>query len=386
MTEIEIKAQEDKDKKAMETIVEAVTEKSVPIIMEKIKAEQPLRKDIFEDGSVNERKEATEKKQKAAEYFKALVNRGNTKALSSGTSTSGSELVPTYVSDQLINVAQKYGLIRKYARNWPMQGMNENVPTATSVTAYRLGGDTAAINSSQATTGAVQLRAKTIGVIVPISRVLLENSTINLVDAITFLCGKAIAKLEDQWGFLGLAAGEGIFQNASVPVTTLATGGTTYNKALAEDLLTVIDSLDENYLDDNLRWIMSHSVLNNFRRIRSVVGTDKQGFLLENLGGVLPPTLWDIPYDTSAVMPKNSDGSQTSKDFLALANYDNIIHGDSMEYTTEMSNEATIVDSDGSTLINMFQQNMVALKVWGRIDIQLSNASGAFGILKTSAS
>ena len=131
---------------------------------------------------------------------------------------------------------------------------------------------------------------------------------------------------------------------------------------------------------------MSYSVLNNFRRIRSVVGSDKQGFLLENLGGNLPSTLWDIPYDTSAVMPKNSDSVQTSKKFLGLVDYDNVILGESMEYTMEMSDQATITDVDGSTLMNTFQQNMVALKIWGLVDIQLSNPASAFAVLKTAAS
>jgi len=52
----------------------------------------------------------------------------------------------------------------------------------------------------------------------------------------------------------------------------------------------------------------------------------------------------------------------------------------------EISDQATITDTDGSTLINLFQQNMVALKIWGLVDIQLSNPSKAFANLATSAS
>src|SRR5947209_1769343 len=125
MTKDEKELQEQKDHETMETIVGAVTEKTVEKVLEKIKADQPLRKNIFGNEEVSKSAELTERKAIAAEYLKALVNKSNTKALSAGSSTAGAELVPTYVSDQIITVAQNYGLIRKYATSWPMQGINE---------------------------------------------------------------------------------------------------------------------------------------------------------------------------------------------------------------------------------------------------------------------
>jgi HK97 family phage major capsid protein len=358
------------------------------MVLEQIKANKPLRKDIFGNGDIDKDASLKESKDQAAEYLKALIAKDatRTKALSSGTSTSGSELVPTYVADQFITVAQKYGLARKYARKWPMQGVNENVPTLSSTTAYRLASDTTAMTAAQPTTGALQLRAKTVGVIIPVSKVLLQNSSVALVDAITMLGAKAIAKLEDQWALLGLGAGEGIFQTVGVPKVTMASTMTTYAKATAENLLDMLDLVDENFIDETTRWAMSLSMLNNFRRLRAAVSADKQGFLFQGFGGVTPPTLWDIPYDTTAVMPKNSDGTQNNKPCMALVNWDNVVFGDAMQYTMEISDQATITDTDGSTLINLFQQNMVALKIWGLIDIKVSNPTLAHCILATSNS
>ena len=385
MTEEEKKKVEEAElaKKELKTVVDAVT----PEVVKAIKESAPLRKEIFGDGNDTKKDEAT-KKADAAEYMKALMAKdgARTKALSAGSSTSGSELVPTYVSDSIITVAQKYGLVRKYGRSWPMQGINENIPTMTTLTAYRLAGDTAAITASQPTTGAVQLRAKTVGVIVPVSKVLLQNATANVVDAITMLAGKAIAKLEDQWGLLGLGVGEGVFQTVGVPVVTMSSSNTTYAKATAENLLDMLDVIDENFLGSSMRWALSLSMLNVFRRLRSVVGSDKQGFLFQGFGDAIPSTMWDIPYDTTAVMPKVTDGSQAGKKCLALVDYENLIHGDAMQYTMEVSDQATITDTDGMTLINLFQQNMVALKVWGLVDIQLSNPTKAFAALATAAS
>src|SRR5947209_12621548 len=155
----QLEEQEKKDKEAIQTIAQAVT----PEVIKYFEANKPVRKNVFADGSISERQELAEKKQQAVEFLKAMEKHdyARIKALSSGTATSGLELIPTYVSDQFITVAQKYGLARKYAKKWPMIGISENIPTASTVNAYRLGTDTTSIQSSAATTGAVQDRKST---------------------------------------------------------------------------------------------------------------------------------------------------------------------------------------------------------------------------------
>ncbi len=238
----------DEDQKTLETVIDAVTEKTV----EQLKKELPLRKDIFGSRDDEEKKELSGKKEAAAEFLRKLALGESTKGLTAGSSTSGAELVPTYVSDQLITVAQNYGLVRKYGRTWPMEGSNVDIPTLSSISAYRINTDGSKITSAQPTTGAVNLRGKTVGVIIPVSQKLLRNATPELVDALNMLAGKAIAKLEDDWAFNGKGSGEGIFQNTSVPVLTLGSGNTTYNKVAAEDLLSAMDLMDECQLEFNI--------------------------------------------------------------------------------------------------------------------------------------
>lgn len=373
-----------------ETVTPAVTEKSVDIILEKIKNEKPLRKALFGGEHSEEGNDLQEKKQIATDFLKALGNRQSTKALTTTGTATGAELVPTLIADQFITVAQDYGLARKYARRFPMNDkILENIPTIGSIAAYRNLADGAVISSQVPSTGAVSLHALTAAVIIPVTKVLLQQATFDLGAVFAYLAGKAFARMEDQWALPGVNSGEGVMLNGSVPVATLASGKTTYAQASATDLLSVENLLDENFVADDsnkLRWAMSRSVLNVFRSERAVVGTDKQGFLLPGYGDNTPPTLWGHPYDTTAVMPKTSAGSQNGTPFMALVDWDNVILGDCKEYVLEISDQSTITDTDGSTLINLFQQNMVALKFWGLIDIKLSNPSKAFGVLKTSAS
>jgi len=374
----------EEEKKAFEELSQKVIETVAPAITEKVLAELPRRKNIFGGESANA--EVLEQKKAAAEYLRAkfLRDEAKAKALSSGTTGSGAELVPTYVSSEIVRLSEKAGLVRQYARKWPMQGGNENVPTLSSVTSYRVDEGTK-ITSSQPATGNVQLRTKTVGVIIPVSKRLLRNASIQLVDALNALAAEAIAKLEDKWAILGLASGEGVFQHASVPGVTLGTGDTTYAKVEPEDLLDAIDLVAEEAVNEKMKWVMSLSVLNALRRKRAVVGTDPQGFLLGGFGGVVPKTLWDIAYETCSYMPKTSEGSQAGKKFMALVNFDYVLFGDENVYTLDVSDVATITDTNGSTIINSFEQEMVAIKVTESVDIQLAEPNKAFAWIKTAS-
>src|SRR5947209_9338128 len=79
----EVKEGEQEDfKKVVEAVTEAVTPKTVDAVLAKLKEDKPLRKGIFsqEDASHAERSELTEKKELAAEFFKALSQKDTVRA------------------------------------------------------------------------------------------------------------------------------------------------------------------------------------------------------------------------------------------------------------------------------------------------------------------
>ena len=155
MNEQEKLKKEQDQAEAMQTIVQAVT----PEVIKLLDAREPVRKNIFEDGSKSERKELEDKKKQAADYLKALERNDMVarKDLSSGLTSNGAELVPTYISDQVILQKQKYGLVEKYAQKFPMEGIHEDIPTFTTATAYRSNTDISALQSSSPLTGSVYL-------------------------------------------------------------------------------------------------------------------------------------------------------------------------------------------------------------------------------------
>ncbi len=349
-------------------------------VYEKIMADLPNRKDIFGGGENADEKMHTSR-QKSADYLKALYegDMAQAKAMSVGTNADGGFLAPDYFASEVVRVAQKYGLVRRLARPWTMEGKTEKIPTADNVVAYRVN-EKAAATASQPTLGQVTLTAKKLVAMIPVSNELLEDSSVNLVDLLTLLAGEALAKKEDDWGINGLGAGEGIFQTSGVPIVTMGSGDTTYAKADFNDLLDVMNLMDENALN-NARWLMSFSVFNAFRKIQDTTGEP----ILQNPGGGQPATLWNFPVEFSPIMPKTADGSQAAKKFLTLANLDYMMFGDRKQVTVEVSKEATITDTDGSTALNLFERDMSAVRVIERVDIELAAATQAFSLLKTSA-
>lgn len=375
----------------VERTSEKVTEKVTPAItkdvFEQLKEELPKRKDLFggETTQADERKKELEGKQKAAEFIKAVYQRDSAqvKALSEGTADEGGYFVPEIFANEIIRLAPKYGLIRRQARNYPAsgEGYKTHLPTVSNVTAYRVN-ESATITSSQPTTGQVNITIKKVAALIPMSNELLKDANVATVDILSMLSAEAFAKYEDEWGFLGKAAGEGIFQNTNVPALTLGAGDTTYDAVDFDDLLDVLGKLDESALP-GARFYMSFSVFNALRKKKHSSGTNS--YILQEPGGGQPATIWNVPVELSRVLPKTTDGTQTDKDFIALGDLNYMLFADKREYSVDISQEATITDTDGSTKIDLFAQDMSAIRVIERVDIQLAEADKAFATVKTAA-
>jgi len=347
-------------------------------VYEKLLKEFPNRKDIF--GKADEATQTREMKEKTAEYIKAKYfgDRAQSKALSGGEATAGAELVPEYFASEVIRIAGKYGHVRRDARLYPMASDTLNVPTAGTVTAYRVA-EKAAITASQPTTGSVQLVAQELAVLIPVSNQLLADANVGVVDLLTTLSGEALASKEDEWGIEGLSSGEGIFQDSNVNVVTMDSGDDAFTDVNADYLLDLLNQIDENALDGG-KWYMTFSVFNLLRKVKDTTGQ----YIVQQPANGMPATIWNFPVALVSTMPKSTDDAAATK-FLAFGNLKYMLFGDRQQMSIDISNQATVVDSDNTTL-NLFQRNMSAVRVIERIDIELAEADKAFAVLKTAAS
>jgi HK97 family phage major capsid protein len=363
-----------------ETVMPAITKE----VFEQMKADLPNRKkELFGEDVRDETKDAKEAKEKSAEFIKAHMagDSAQLKSLSTGTDADGGYLVPENFSNEIIRIAPTYGVVRRDARNYGVSdaGNSTKLPTIGSVSVSRVS-EKGAIPAVQPTTGQISIDIKKLAGITPMANELLQDAGPDTVDILTMLYAEAFAKAEDTWGFAGLAAGEGIFQNADVPVLTLDATNTSYTDVTLDDMLAALDLLDDDAAG-NAKWYMTFSMFNHFRGLKDADGR----YLLQHPTDGRPATIWNLPIQLVRVMPRTTDGSQAGKKFLAVGDLSYMLFADKKEYSFNISQQATIKDVDGTTPINLWEQDMSAVRVIERIDIQLAEAAKAFAVVATAA-
>lgn len=329
--------------------------------------------------------EVDESAEKALKFFKAKYRKDIlgevTKDLDTETTNSGEELVPEYFGNEVIRVAGKYGVARQNARVITLPGKIFHLPTMGSVTAYRTD-EKGAILASSPTTGQLTFTAKKLAGMVIVTTEAIEDANIDILNYIAGLCGEAIAQKEDQWAFLGLAGTEGIFRNTEVKVYTLGSGDVKFDNVDFDDIAGAMALLDDAVVD-NAVIAGSWSIFNALRIIKD----DNGNYIYQNPGAGMSLSIWGLPYVKSTVFPKTTlAGSQANKPFMAIYDPRYLMIGDRRNITLDFAKEASVTSSDGSTTINLFEQDMVAIRVTERLDIQLAEAEKAFVRLETSAS
>jgi HK97 family phage major capsid protein len=296
-------------------------------------------------------------------------------------SGGGEELVPEYFGSEVLRVAEKVGVARQNSRVITLPGKTYNLPTMGTAVAYRTD-EKVAIDASTIETGQLTFTAKKLAGMVIATRECVEDANVDVVAWISQILGEAIAKKEDQWAFLGTTGTEGIFRNNVLTPYTLGSGDTTFAKVDLDDMLAAMSLLSESVVD-GAKWLFSFSLLNHLRSLKN----ETTGlYYLQAPAATMPRTIWDLPFVMSPVMPKTSDNSQADAPFMALYNPNYLMIGDRRSVSLDFSKEASVTSSNGSTNINLFEQDCVAIKITERIDIQLANADKAFTRLETSAS
>ena len=351
------------------------------VVAEEMKGVEASIRDIKESEETKEDKSA----QKALKFFQAQyqkdINGVVSKDLDTDTATTGEELVPEYFGSEVLRVAKKYGVARQNARVITLPGKTFHLPTMGSVTAYRTD-EGGAIVASSPTTGQLTFTAKKLAGMVIVTTELIEDANIDVLNYIAGLAGEAIAQKEDEWAFLGLAGTEGIFRNTDVQVLTLGSGDITFASVDFDDIASALALLDDAIVD-NAVIAGSWSIFNTLR----VIKDKNDNYLYQNPADRMSNSIWGLPYVKSTVFPKTTlSTTQADLPFMAIYDPRYLMIGDRRSITLEFSKEASVTSSNTTTNINLFEQDMVAIKVTERLDIQLAEADKAFVRIETSAS
>lgn len=371
---------------ALEKTMPAILEKTSEVIEKKFeeKGYNKIEKKIF--GFAKE-VEGLEGKEKVARFIKAIFNRDKEtaraisgKAMTEGTDNQGGYLVPDEFRSEVVRLAETFGIVRNQCRVIPMKRDTLNLPKITASVSVYWPGETNAGTVSAPVLGQVQLLAKTLVGLTPISNELLEDADVDTVSLLAELFAEAIAGEEDGQGLIGTGAPfTGVMNDTDINIVTLSSGKTDFSDVDADDLRDVISKVKPLALSGagfymhRAAWGEIQKIKEDGRHISNFQNPIISGDASKGTGIV--GYIWGYP----VFLAEKMDGvSGADKKCILFGNLRFAYLGDRKQMTMAVSEEATI----GTT--NLFESNMSAVRITERIGFKVALGQ-AFACLKTAA-
>lgn len=343
-------------------------------------------------GKTAEEIKSMESKEKSAHFIKALFNKDMStlsqfKSLQEGSGSTGGVLVPEEFAAEVNRIVEDFGLVPKLARVYPMKYDSLNIPRLSASVSVSWTGEASAGTASQPTFESVQLIAKSLVGITPMSNELLADANISVVDLLTELFAEAIAGEMDNQGLAGTGNPfTGVLSDTGVTVVQPATGNSTFALCSTPDNARTLISNVKPWALQGAAFIMHRTVWAYMQTAKASTSGDyfiqaynpvvtgantTQGF-----PNAMAGTLWGYPVYLSDKMPTTT---AVSTKYVIFGNLKNLYVGNRQEMAVAISQDAT-VGSD-----NLFAANMSAVRVVTRMAIAVGLPK-AFAVLKTSAS
>lgn len=312
---------------------------------------------------------AAELSQKAWDAAKTSADkkiRGFAKALTTSTvdDAKAGSLIPPELYAEVFRIKEtQYGLARREMFYLPFTGPGNSrtVPNLASGVSVVWTDETERKSSTQPSFSLVTQTLKKLAAIVPMSEEILEDSAVNIVGLLGELFAEATAKEEDIQFFMGTGSPwTGILNNGEVTQVEQASGSV--DQLTADDLLDMQTATPSGALD-GAKYFMHRSVLAIVQKLK---GSDGQ-YIWQRPAEGRPGTIWNYPYETSDAFPAAAD-VETDDPYVLFGNLKKAaIFGDKQQLRVKMLDQATVSDSDGETVLNLAEQDMVALRIVQRV-------------------
>jgi len=311
------------------------------------------RKDIHGDQVAPELKDL-KGVEKAAAWLKALAKGdfATVKALSEGVGADGGFTVPTEFRALVVEKLIKSSVIRPNATTIPMSRNKLEVPVEGAAVTASWKAENAALSEANPTYAQVVLDTNKLTGLSKMSRELLSDSAISLVNYVAERFARAFQIEEDKAFMTGSGTGEpkGIRQET---ITSTAQAGA---NLVADDVVKLFYSLPSQYRK-NASWLMHNDVIRLVRLLK-----DTQGRYLWTDGfNDAPATILGRPVLEQNDIPTNL-GAGTNESEIFLGDLSYYLVGDRQSMEVESSTEAGTA----------FENHQLWLKVIERVDGRLA--------------
>ena len=270
----------------------------------------------------------------------------------------GKYLVPVPLANQIIDNVYKSSGLLSLLRKWPMSSVTELIPLLSGGgTATYTSAEGVAKSNTKETFGQITLTAKELAAVVVTTELLLATSNIaNLASIIQDDIVNAIvtAKEKEYAGYGGTVYAQDL--TSQTPVAHTIAAGTGVD--IVADISNALGAIEAHIVGNpRIAFITHPAVKAQLRNLRSA--TDHLP-IFQGTNGSNIETLFGYPIVFSGNFVKT--GSPAGYE-LFVADWNKVMEGNLIGMKIAKSNEASIVMAGGAT-VNLFQQNMVAIKAW----------------------
>lgn len=381
------------DKESLKALVGKSVEEALAGRVDKISDEivakfqkgvKTARAKVLEAGEVEEEEDKDKKAKGFAtrEFLKALMMGDKARAKAVTTDDAGAApddtkaglLIPDELRAEVLRIKEtQYGLARREMFYLPFSGPGNSrtIPALGTSVTVKWTDEKGKKKSTQPKFSVITQTLKKLAAIVPFTEEILEDSAIDIVKLVGELFAEATAKEEDLQFFAGTGSPwTGILNNGSVNIVTMGTGDATDN--LADELLRMQDATPSG-AQDGAKYYLNRSWFSKIRKMK-----DSQGnYIYQAPSQGQPGTIWDKPYELSDAFPSVAD-TEVGDPFVLYGNLKQAaVFGDKQQLRVKLLDQATITDTDDSTIINLAEQDMVALRVVERVGYTVALAAAA---------
>lgn len=275
--------------------------------------------------------------------------------------------IPEQVSSEVIEQLPEASAVFSLFQRVPMSDRMERLPVLAALpVAYFVNGDTGLKQTTSMAWDKKNLIVEEIATIMPMPEAVLDDSSFDIWAAARPRLVEAIGRAADAAILFGVDKPD-TWPEAIVPGAVAAgntvTRGTANAAAggIAEDVNDLMAEVEEDGFDVN-----GFATARTFRRhLRGARATDGQKLLDVSLG-----TLEGEPirYTARGLWPTASGGAE-----MIAGDWTQGILGVRQDITWKLATEGVIQDASGAIVYNLFQQDMVALRVVMRIAWQVAN-------------
>lgn len=291
------------------------------------------------------------------------------RALNASSATAGGIFVPDEISNEVVELLRPQStFLRGNPRRVTFDRGNFHLPAAASGAQAFWRGEGQRIPPSQPSFRDINLSAKFLGALVPITEQLLRWSRIDIRNWVENDMALAMAQEVDRAAYFGngtVNMPQGILNIPGVG-SIAASGGQTPTVAQIEANASSLElaQLMTNLPQNGLAWVMSPRTMIFLQNLRDGNGNRYFPELQQAM-----PTWRNKPVMLTTTMPVNL-GVGTDESVLALINFGDVFYGESRALNFAVSNEATYVNNSGQ-VVSAFQNELMLIRATTEVDVGL---------------